>query len=308
MSSYSPRILPSQEWTNLLHKTTIHDLVRERKIKKLVTFQDDKKLFDCLELLASNDILSAPVVSHENKFLGFVDVIDIANYVLQTLTGSTPVIDRTSFEKITSTFFNTNIYHLLNSSDANSSLFASSRTTVPQLFLMFQTCQNHPQRIALIDPKGDLNMVTQTDLIVFIYKHRKSLGRILHQTVDELKIAKACILVRSSASLVDALASLHSHRISGLALVDEFGRFSGNFSASDLRSIRPFIFANLSWTIKDFLSRSSKPHDPVICDFESTLEEILKLMITNKVHRVYVLNNNQQPVGVITMQNIIEII
>lgn len=54
-------------------------------------------------------------------------------------------------------------------------------------------------------------------------------------TLNELKAIKPIIGVRIDSSVVDALEILYRNKISGIALIDNEGRVSGNLSASDLR-------------------------------------------------------------------------
>lgn len=54
-------------------------------------------------------------------------------------------------------------------------------------------------------------------------------------TIGELKAIKPIIGVRMDSSVVDALDILYRNKISGIALIDNEGRVTGNLSASDLR-------------------------------------------------------------------------
>lgn len=55
------------------------------------------------------------------------------------------------------------------------------------------------------------------------------------KTIKELALAHAPIVVRIDTYFSDALRLLYDNRISGIAIVDQEGRLSGNLSASDLR-------------------------------------------------------------------------
>ncbi len=74
------------EWVALLKATTVKDLLRRRSsIKPLVVIEKGHTVHDALALLAEHDILGAPVVeskTHTGAFLGFVDVLDLAGFIL----------------------------------------------------------------------------------------------------------------------------------------------------------------------------------------------------------------------------------
>jgi CBS domain-containing protein len=83
-------------------------------------------------------------------------------------------------------------------------------------------------------------------------------------------------MVRSTSPFADALSILHSNYVSGIALVNEHGILVGNFSASDLVGIKPYVFANLSWTVEDFLAKGTQVCHYVAC-ITLLLEKFLML-------------------------------
>lgn len=59
---------------------------RRKNAKPLVVIEAGHTLQQAMELLAEHDILGAPVVQSKTQtgaFLGFIDVLDIAGYILQ---------------------------------------------------------------------------------------------------------------------------------------------------------------------------------------------------------------------------------
>jgi CBS-domain-containing membrane protein len=57
-------------------------------------------------------------------------------------------------------------------------------------------------------------------------------------------------------SALEALAMMQEHDISGIAVVDKAGRLLGNFSMSELRTIRVEHFGALALPVAEFLALS----------------------------------------------------
>jgi hypothetical protein len=64
------------------------------------------------------------------------------------------------------------------------------------------------------------------------------------------------ITMPASKSALEALATMREHDISGIAVVDEAGRLLGNFSMSELRTIRVEHFGALALPVAEFLALS----------------------------------------------------
>jgi len=311
-----------EEWKSLLQKTTVADLVQSKPQRDLVALEPQMPLIEALQRLSAHQILSAPIVdSCKGTFLGFLDVLDIAVWVLNILRTSAPAMDLSSLTEIAERFYSIRVEKLMkdlpNEGDAHRSLAISEDAKLQQVVTLFQTKHPlSPHRIALSNPDHRLtNIVSQSDLIAFANAHRSCLGAMVHCTVEELHLYHTCITVRASASFADALAALSHNRVSGIGVIDEMGALVSNFSASDLRSIQPTVFANLCWSISDYLekgtaqaSQSSRNLRLVTCFCHSTLEEVLSHVVSHRVHRVYVVTETNKPVGVISLRDLLQLL
>ena len=92
-------------------------------------------------------------------------------------------------------------------------------------------------RVGVLNHKKEIvNVISQSDVIGFAYKHIDSIPSELGKsTVKEMQLRQALISVRIDTPFIDTLETLFRNRISGLALVDDEYRLCGNLSASDLR-------------------------------------------------------------------------
>jgi CBS-domain-containing membrane protein len=110
-------------WAQLVSGTTVGDLVHHR-IKRaaaakgaaaaapdqhLVAIEGDFTVGAAMDLLARHDLLSAPVIDPSSRrFLGFVDVLDIAGYILASYSAHA---DDTNFLK--KELLNEQVSHIL---------------------------------------------------------------------------------------------------------------------------------------------------------------------------------------------------
>jgi len=94
-------------------------------------------------------------------------------------------------------------------------------------------------RLALFDADGQLtNVVSQSDMVKFLYGHMDELGRLGDATVADLGFVRgpaSVVTVRPETPALDAMVLMEERSISAVAVVNENGGIIGNFSISELR-------------------------------------------------------------------------
>jgi CBS domain-containing protein len=124
-------------------------------------------------------------------------------------------------------------------------------------------------RVAVVRDSKVVNVISQSDILGFVYENVKLIPDILvrrttfsiifaaeqilifrilqaNKTLEELKFVRPLIYVRIDSPFVDALEILYKNKISGLALVDNEFHLRGNFSASDLRVRSSILFSRIA--------------------------------------------------------------
>lgn len=61
-------------------------------------------------------------------------------------------------------------------------------------------------------------------------------------------------------------------------------------------------------TIHDFLQKKSKLPAPLSCTLHSQLGEVADSMIEHRVHRIWIKNTQEEPIGVLTFTDIFSIL
>lgn len=108
---------------------------------------------------------------------------------------------------------------------------------------------------------------------------------------------------------MQAFALMAKYQVSGVAIVDEDGRLLSNFSTTDFTRLMavgnaPTIPAELFLPVHVSLVRqaaqSHRCQAPVSVRAHDTLGTVVKKMAVFRVHRVWVVDGNDKPIGVIT--------
>ncbi|KAK8567255.1 hypothetical protein V6N13_105235 [Hibiscus sabdariffa] len=124
------------------------------------------------------------------------------------------------------------------------------------------------------------------------------------------------ISVQSDDLILEAFKRMRDNQVGGLAVVEGPGKkIVGNVSIRDIRHLllKPELFSNFrQLTVKDFISivvstgqEVGRPTTPVTCKVDSTLGSVIQSLATKKVHRIYVVVDENEVIGVITLRDVI---
>jgi len=257
------------------------------------------------------DILSVPVVSQKGEFKGFVDVLDFAGLILTEWK-------RLSVEMIDSAFpdhqfFDRPVQDVLNYSKVNYPVFVNASDSVDALIKTFRAPRtaNRLHRVAVLDGNTMVDVISQTDVIKFVsdnvqyFPEEKA-----NKTISDMKLAKAALMVAVDATFSDALLTLWNNKVSGIALVDCEFKLCGNLSASDLRGIDPMCFSFFCGSTLQFLAKQTTggPKPTKAVSDTATLSEVIHELVTNHIHRVFVVSSTGYPTGVISLIDVLRVL
>jgi CBS domain-containing protein len=124
-------------------------------------------------------------------------------------------------------------------------------------------------------------------------------------TLHQLDLTqKDVVAVRDSVSVAEAFDAIRSAKVNGLAIVNANGQLQGNLSASDFANETIDTFNTLPHTKLSSVVSTQ----PVICATKDTsFYEALKLLNETRLHRIYVVNNSNVPIGVVTLTDVIKV-
>jgi len=183
------------------------------------------------------------------------------------------------------------------------------------LFKVVQILSTDVPRVPVLGPNGRIiNIISQSTIISLISRH-------CHQIPETVTIGtlfdlgtRPVMTVHQSLSFIATLRVLEMHKISGVAIVGDGGRMLGVTTGKDLKKfiqhpslnlLNGPIFENLKLMHSDDVDERSLS----IGVFEKdTFKRMIELMAATKVHRMFVMNNNEdfQPIRVISISDILK--
>ena len=138
----------------------------------------------------------------------------------------------------------------------------------------------------------------------------------LAETLDEaaLPYKKDVVSIVDTADASDAFILLDDKRLSGIAVVDEDGMLVGNTSARDIKLAAinegqvPMDTDILSYLAKVRQSVPQKKERYPSCHVhtDTTVAHVIGLLAKTGYHRVFVVDAEQKPVGVISVADIVK--
>jgi CBS domain-containing protein len=288
---------------------------------KVITVDKTASLQSVLELLSKHDIRSLPVVDTTNgdKLLGVVDMVDIVTFVVRFAEEclSLPAAKR-NFEWFTQQLDQTgqDISQIAGLSHKNPYIPVQSGTSIFDIIQIMVSCG--VQRVPVINPQNHLeNFVTQSAFVEFFAKHLNSFGELGECTLSELGFKpKQVHAVKENATAIESFKLMSTHKITGVPVVDLEGEIITNISSKELRHILtdPHFFDKLQLPTerfvsdlksKTFLHKSETMYPKICCHFSDKFSTVLNKLAATKIHRIYVVDAYQRPIGVISLDDIV---
>jgi len=291
---------------------------------ELVTFKPNDTVEEALKKLATFAISGAPVFDqNEQKVLGYISVLDLVVWVVRTFAVSKGDRKDYDWSKLDQQF-KMPISEILGEHDDFFShkdlalpLTPSSEygldpfwpvpqdSTLRSLINSYFKWRIH--RCPVAEKGKVVGHVSQSDVIRFLANNPKSLEGVLSKKLTDLGLDEGpvtCVL--KGKSLIEAFNVMMETKFTGLAIIDEQGRLVQNISASDLKGVTKESFWKLEMPIENIIKEEKKL--PVLtCSPKSTLDEVVKKLADCRVHRIYVVDNQNKPRNVITLTSIMKV-
>jgi len=299
-------------WKELLEATKVEDILQ--KGRPLVKAQYFEEVSSLLKRMSESKVLSAVVIDSDPKIgvVGFVDVLDLLVYVLDVADQNAKDITVESVENIKwegQCFERQNIGTIINRSQTDPLYTISAKASLMEAVKLFA---REIHRLAVVDdttPEHHIaNIISQSDIVSLLASRGVYLGSKMEKSIVHAGITPLGVCtVLDDVNVVAALRYMRDYRVNGVGVVDKAGRLISNFSASDLLGLTADNFGLLVLSVKEYLTRIhgfSKP--PVYCTQSDSVELLLLKFAMHKVHRVYIVDKQMMPIGVITLTDIMQ--
>ena len=303
-----------------LSSYTVAELIDSLPKQNVVEIDSTLSPYEGFEILLKNNILAAPVYDKAKKeYTGFLDVRDLVSSVIfaheeQMVQASTPWSETwmdvarkglTKYDKLGSA----SITYLSRRSpfrpiQLSTTLLDAARALATQA-----------HRVPVIDDstKQCIYILSQSSIISFLMKHRAHFKDEWKQSIHSLSLGLCKVIsITTDATAWTAFKLLEVSGVSGLAVVDSSGKLVGNTSAKDLKL---FMLdrgsLSLDMAIMEYLSAirqrelNDVAHPSCSVTLSSPIGHVIELMSATKYHRVFVVDPQGRPIGVLSVTDIL---
>ncbi|KAI8894388.1 hypothetical protein BC833DRAFT_568401 [Globomyces pollinis-pini] len=337
---------------DLLKETRISTLLEHKRkvgFHPLVSLNENTSIREALVLLLEKNILAAPIfkiVEKEEKvYTGIMSIYDILSFSVFQKIFDSNVVDLNENKFIdqvdqlqASDFFHSPIKKLLGANnDSTSPWIVNSTDPLTSLLSLFTTHKQH--RALVIDsdilfssvfgpipPSASLRIVTQTDLVKFLYESRiggttlamdyiEPLFNLNYKQVSKLldHESKPLIAMLDSQSALHGFRTMYIDKLSAIPIVTEEGTIVATLSASNLRGLTMDNISTLVKPVLQYLKNEVRDRDSIkpdqVCsiDEEQTVENGVALMVKQKIHRVWVTGSANDLAGVLSLTDVLSL-
>ncbi|XP_027907074.1 SNF1-related protein kinase regulatory subunit gamma-1-like [Vigna unguiculata] len=180
------------------------------------------------------------------------------------------------------------------------------------------------RNVPVIEPdKPDMvNFITQSAVVQGLErcKGRDWFDCIADKCISDLGLpfmsTAEVISIQSNELVLEAFKQMRDNKIGGLPVVEGPGKkIVGNVSIRDIRYLllSPEITNFRKLTVIDFLERivssslqtGNASHEPITCKLDSTLQSVIHTLASQSIHRIHVVDGQDELVGVITLRDVI---
>jgi len=290
----------------------------------IVTIDSKASLFDGFDQLIRHNILSAPVYDKEHReFIGFLDVRDLVSFVV-FVYDEQKVNDNMRLRDLiqhgTGQFKMPTTEGVTVSYLARRNRFVSVPDDAP-LMRVVEPLARGQHRVPIVNAQGQVvNVISQSSVVKFISDRLQ--GDIINNHADP-KIealpavgSKPVLTVTKKASTISTFRLMDQKKRSGIAIVDDEGRFVGTTTGKDLGLFmeNPTL-ATLNQSIFEHLQairgRQIDIKSPSIAVFDhDKISRAIGLIAATRVHRVFVVDDEKhyRPIRVISITDILKYI
>jgi len=324
---------PEKRVTDFLEGFKCASPIFPNDFSAVVRCYDNETVMNALEKMMKNRILSLPILHHKTgKPMWVLTMFDVMAFFINNF-------EETDFK---SNFWN-KLSQLVGDKFknlANKPLSAIEETadyTLDPVYVVDEQdsllaalqlmLKKKSHRVLVVDQKGGLaNFITQSRVAQFLpYLMEKS--PIGQKTLKDLKLGlKAVTCVNSKATAFSAFKTMVKERKSGLAVVDDLGKMVGTISISDFKlcgyesrffdllgkSVSEYLAevvnnpeSNIRTKVLSWLQEQGKPPVVVKCTANDNLLLVMRFFNFYGVHRIFIVDEQGRPAGVISLQDLL---
>jgi len=270
---------------------------------KIIEAQTTTNAFEGFNLITHNNILSIPLYDAKaNNYTAFLDILDILYYLTQKGT-----IISNFEDKLTGVTCG----ELADFSKLDPFIKVTESSNLIQVLQLSTQDYKSLHRFPVVDSEGKVKgIVSQSLLVKFLEPHTKKFDfGTLSISILGLGLDKQVITISENESVAAAIQKLREAHVSGIGIVDSSGKLVGNFSATALKFLGLKVVNMVHMTLKEFLQSKpdTKEESTLMVNKHATASQVITQFKTSGVHRIFVVNESHEPIGIISLADIIEL-
>lgn len=258
--------------------------------------------------LFEKNVLACPVCSSDgdHQVVGLVDMVDLCSYTLLHSPEGKPdaeaALQGVDTESVINYSGQNNLIVLPGSAKFSEVIRALGRPGVHRVCI-----KNYEKSILSkwLDNDDGVDLwlkqfVTQSLVLEHISKNPNQFGDLLKISVATSGVGSKSVYSCSVDDTVYTAFKLVVHKkVSGIAVLDKDNKFVGNLAARDLCGIM-MRKTDMNSKVGDVL----QPVTNQTCSETATIQEVVALLQSNHIHRVYVLDREKKPTSVVGLRDL----
>jgi len=314
-------------------RTTTFDIEDVLPIHPIIVCSTQDKIMDVLRRMIEHNVIAVPVTipdaavplnHHQHHWHGFIDMWDIARYVVQHFSkeklGETErsfwefineelvFHDKTVHDLMQHPIRAVNVFHPIT---AGHSAFSVCEIMAQEKIGRFPIVRSHHDRHVI-------RFITQKQVARWLDSNLHLIGSKRSKPLNNCAgLFQTVICVKYEDIAMEAFEIMVENNISGVAVVNDTGQLVNHISIGDLKLIGTdaSMFWRLQQTVLHFTRQLaveySRKHQRarhvVYSTTSATIEDVSHCLVTYGYHRLYVVDNHidLKPVGVCSLSDLI---
>ena len=286
-----------------LHDKTVADLITDNMEVATLTKDDSIEAF--LKLLGEKHISSVPILDG-TAIVGMADTLDLVSYMVSTAPAT---VDEAHLEQFSRVIALNPVSAVVDHSGRDPTIPINVADKVT-MALGFFAMGIH--RVPIVDDsEAIVNILSQSS----VARHLKDeivkgdMGVMSAKTLADFSLDQCDIAsIEEDATVIEALTKLRDEGVAALAVLHPDGKLAGNLSAGDLRGLSDDKLPNLLATVGDFMDNHNPNSRNVVCvEATTTLAAAIGEFADNGVHRLWVLDSEMMPCGVLSLTDVMRL-
>eukprot|EP00736_Rhodelphis_marinus_P007550 Rmarinus@m.21162 len=239
------------------------------------------------------------VQAHGKQYLGIVSLVDIATYLLENKGREKTALASPIWEAVG------------RSAEGLSMVLSPSNSPVRSVMQLLANGVTHRVLVPLKEGDGetfDYRIISQTDIMYFLLKNLAMIEGVARFSLEHLNLvnrSRPVISISEGTPVRDALKEMRVAGVRSIAVVAPTGSLTTCFTVDDLRGLGQSDTKDLDLSVVEYKALHPTGEAPVTCAPDWSLAGTLAHMAVNNSHRVWVVDPELKPVGVVSQTDII---